>query len=362
MKKLAIVGSHIATRSDAPYDDPDYEIWLFNEAPMADWCKRWDAILQLHNPEIYSSPTNWVNDGHWAWLQQDHGIGKTIYLQAQDERVPNSVRYPLDEICASLPGANNRWFMSSAAYALALALYLGYETIDIYGVELSSNTEYSYQLPNWLYWLGIAYGMGVKIGLYSGQVHFAERLYGFEGETQLPRDHFIKRVAGLEAGYKQAEWDLKKAKAALDDAMLNRKYSSILALITDMREVSIACGEISGAMAEADKYSHRDDPISRQEFERRAAQAERDGEGYSATMYHAGGKAEYVLNVWRDTGNFEALRQLRLFLQEQARAAYDLGAHLGISRENKDYMIEFDNRLTAAGGVRTLAAMNGVQP
>lgn len=359
MQKLAIVGSHSATRHLAPFDDPSYDIWVFNEAPQADWCTRWDACLQLHKREVYSSPTNWVKSDHWPWLQQDHGE-RVIWMQDRDERVPNSRRYPLDEITASIPGASMRWIMSTAAYAMALALYLGYEEIALYGVELSSNTEYAYQWPNWAYWVGIAHGAGVKVDIRSGQIHFAERLYGYEGEVQIDQAHFVNRVAMLEDGWKQSERDLKKIKSRLDDALLNRRYDKVLEIIPEVRDIAIAAGEIAGAMEEAQNYAKREDPISRQEFERRAAQAQNTGEGYRAKMYVASGKAEYVYNVWKDNGNYEALRQLRIFLNEQALEAYHTGAHLGIMRENKDYMIEYDNRLTAAGGVRTLNAMNGV--
>jgi hypothetical protein len=360
MKKLAIVGSHPATRELAPYDNPEYDILVFNEAASAPWCKRWDIVTQLHKVEVYSCVTNWVDKGHWDWLQTDHGNGKTIYLQGYDARVPNSARYPLDEIIASIPGASLRWMMSSAAYALALGLYLGYEEIGIWGVELTSNTEYSYQFPNWAFWLGVAMGTGVKIDVQSGQVHFSERMYGYEGETQIPRQHFVDRYTALGDGWKRAEWDLKKVKNELMDALQKAQHDKILGLIVKVREIATSCGEIAGARAEAENYATREDPISRQEFERRSAQAQQEGEGHGAAMYHAGGKAEYVLNAWRDSGKYEALRQLRLFLGEQAEQAYHLGAKLGIHRENKDYMIEFDNRLTAAGGVRTLAAMNGV--
>ena len=116
MKKLAIVGTHKGTRNNAPFDDPDVDIWVFNESaqttpefypnePDKQWCTRWDAVIQLHKKDVYQSPTNWVNPRHWEWLQRDHG-DKVIWLQEDDENVPNGRKYPLDEIIATVPGAS----------------------------------------------------------------------------------------------------------------------------------------------------------------------------------------------------------------------------------------------------------------
>jgi hypothetical protein len=99
LRSLAIVGSHPDSREKAPFDDPNYEIFLFNEAPQkTEIYKRWDTSLQIHKPEVYTSETNWVNKDHWKWLQQDHGPDKRIFMQEADPRVPNSVRYPIEGV------------------------------------------------------------------------------------------------------------------------------------------------------------------------------------------------------------------------------------------------------------------------
>ena len=82
MNKLAIVGTHPNTRANAPYDDQNFDIWVFNEAPQfypgahpkdadKDWCLRWTGCFQLHEPEVYMSPNNFVDKTHWQWLQQN---------------------------------------------------------------------------------------------------------------------------------------------------------------------------------------------------------------------------------------------------------------------------------------------------
>jgi len=68
----------------------------------------------------------------------------------------------------------------------------------------------------------------------------------------------------------------------------------------------------------------------------------------------AAGRAEYVWNIWRQSGKLEALQQLRKLLREKTDLAYEIGVKYGSYRENISLMAEYDRRLTAAGGVRAL--------
>jgi hypothetical protein len=369
VNKLAIVGSHPATRANAPFDNPQYDIWVFNEAAQAEWCKRWTACFQMHRPEVYTSPHNMSNHAHWDWLQQDHGPDKAIWMQEVDPAVPNAQRYPLETIELLVPGAvltygagqRRRWFDMSAAYALALAIHLGYEYVEIYGLDLISNTEYHYQLGNWRYWVGVAIGTGMTVVLCCEENDFGTgRLYGYDGEVQIERAHFTARVDKLERAWTAADKQLHRIKERMNAAILDHKYAKVATLAQECQAAAIAAGEISGALAEAQNYAKRDDPISRQEFEKRAAQAAKDGEELKAAMWAAAGKAEYVFTAWMRTGHHEALSQMRRFFGEQMEHAFNCGGRKGILQENQQYMTEVDARITAAGGQKTLNAM-GVQ-
>ena len=148
--KLAIVGSHAATRELAPYDDESYDLWVFNEAPQHPWCKRYTASFNIHRPETYHNPNGISNMNHWAWLQEEHG--KPIWMQDVDPDVPDSVRFPLKEMenwAPAKPNGKDFYFTSTPSYALGLALFLGYKVIHTWGVDLSSNTEYTFQANCW---------------------------------------------------------------------------------------------------------------------------------------------------------------------------------------------------------------------
>src|SRR5512139_875648 len=240
-RSLAIVGSHSATRELAPYDDLSVEIWLFNESAMKpEVYRRWDALLQIHSPDVYSSDQNWVNKDHWEWLQQNHG--KRIFMQDVDPRVPNSVKYPLDGILGMIP---YRYLRSSPAMALALAIYLGYKHIMLYGSELTSNTEYAYQATNYAFWIGFAHGRGIDLELHCWQSEFNQSIYGFEGEAQIDKQHFEDRYAENEQAWRQSENILAKMKQRIDQAMLEHKYDEVGRLILDIEQASQAAGETS---------------------------------------------------------------------------------------------------------------------
>jgi len=353
LRSLAIVGSHPDTRENAPYDDPDYEIWLFNEAPQKpEIYKRWDACLQIHLPEVYSSETNWVNKDHWKWLQQDHGPDKRIFMQEVDPRVPNSVRYPLEEVLSLVP---YKYLRSSPAMALALGIYSGFKDIWLYGSELSSNTEYTYQAINYAFWIGFAHGYGVNLHMECWHNEFFDQpIYGYEGELQIDREYFEQMYHEHETIWKAKQNALKKLQEKLDRAIIDAEFDKAGELSLQVETAAMNTGEVYGAMTEAKRYSERTDHISRQEFERVSAQAQIDGEGCEKAMNFEAGKCEYVWNIWRQTGNLEARNQFKIFLKEKNEQAYKTGKNLGIFRENLAYRHEYDQRVTAAGGQRAV--------
>ena len=80
-KTVAIVGTHPDTRDNAPFDDPNIDIWVFNEVAgknvkqddgsFRPWAWRVDAVFQMHLPLIYRSLLNRSDPKHWEWLQKE---------------------------------------------------------------------------------------------------------------------------------------------------------------------------------------------------------------------------------------------------------------------------------------------------
>jgi len=156
---VAIVGSHPRTRLEFDFNRTDCDIWIFNEALSNGTFPRADAVFQMHVPPIWRNPANRNDAHHFEWLQEPKD-GTEVYMQDQYPDVPRSVRYPLEEVTERF---GVRHFTSSIAYALALACFKGYKRMEVYGVEMETNTEYQYQRDGVTLWLGVAMGLGIKV-------------------------------------------------------------------------------------------------------------------------------------------------------------------------------------------------------
>ena len=187
MKSVAIVGGGL-TRKIAPWSDKSIEIWQLNEAASASG-QRADVVFQLHDPGIYKDPGNRVDPGHWDWLKQLHNI--KIYMQKADQEVPDSIEYSLSKVSESLlqhvlQGKNEaklrpiELFTFTGTYAIALAIYQGYNHIQVYGMDMENHEEYRYQREGFLFWIGYAAGRGIKLEIYGAEELLRRPLYGYE--------------------------------------------------------------------------------------------------------------------------------------------------------------------------------------
>jgi len=241
-------------------------------------------------------------------------------------------------------------FTSTVSMALALALHLGYETIELWGVDLGSNTEYAYQQPGFVYWAGVARGMiGDGFQMHCGEQHFSNRIYGYEGETQIPAAFYASRVAEFEPKVKGAEWELTKLRERIGDAITDHKPQEFAELIVKAQNLALEYGENKGAYQEAQAYHARAllaDPISRQQFERRGATGQMEGDKLRTAMDKESGRVEYVFNAWKATHAPQAAQQLRMFSKNLIDLAYNVGAGL-VCNNSIPKLIAADRRVDA---------------
>lgn len=349
MNKLAIVGSGPQTRELAPFDDPSFDIWVFNEAANSPWCKRWDAVFQMHPPELYQAH-NTKDPKHWEWLQQEHG--KPIYMQAVDPLVPDSVPFPLENAIAL---SGERYLTATICMAIALGLLQGYKHIGVWGVELSVS-EYKYQVECLFYWIGFAKGkLGADNFILHQLTHFGRPLlqgllYGYEGAFAFGKEFFEERRDVLDKEWMEQEKKLKRLKDKLAEAIHEMKFDKVQTLAQEFNTLALQTGETSGALAEAERYvGFGDRYADRGGFELAAATAQREGEAKKSEMLQTVGKAEYVWNAWRQVKTNDATQQLRHFIQVMGEQAYNAGALLGMYKENASYIQKYDAMYQAMG-------------
>lgn len=185
-----IVGTNVGTR---PYIDwtKDADYWVFNEVAGLSWPQKVDGVFQMHLPPLWRSKRN-VNDrNHYDWLQKEHPY--PIWMIDKFKDVPASVKYPLDEICEECLSnitdeKENKYqhFTSTAAYAVALAIYQKRPEIWIYGIECATDSEYFRQKAGLYFWLGKV-PKETKIYIHSKSLLFHEPIYGYRGEMAIQR-------------------------------------------------------------------------------------------------------------------------------------------------------------------------------
>lgn len=181
VKTIAIVGRG-KTSKYAPFDNPDVDIWAFNDNAMT--LPRLTAAFEMH-PDWADAPR--LNDvpgitEYREWLQQPHDF--YIYMHEPDPRVPSSVRYPRPYVNypfknTLMKGAGQveDFYTSTTPYALALAVLYQYPRIELYGIELTQETEYREHRDSVFFWIGRATGVGIEVWIHEEGKLYQPTLY-----------------------------------------------------------------------------------------------------------------------------------------------------------------------------------------
>ncbi len=184
-KTVAFVGMAFTSCSLAPWDDENVEIWGLNEEHHFPWFKRWDRWFQVHKEKSFSRRIDKRGfQDHYLWLQEERG--KPIYMLHVYDKVMDSVEYPLAQILEEFfskawkGDENIKYFTSTMPYMVALAIYEGFERIEIYGMEMSGADEFIDQKPCGEFWLGVLLGRGVELYLPPDNQLLAGKLYGYQ--------------------------------------------------------------------------------------------------------------------------------------------------------------------------------------
>lgn len=226
VKKVAIVGAQTLTRDNAPYNDATYDIWSFADWICSDWLKRCTGLFEMHSPRNYMD--HYRTPEYWSELQT---IEYPVWMYpVADPKVKGSVEYPLEGVLSLVSkgkqnDANFKPLNCSIAYAIGLAIYLEYDVIDVYGVELNVIGEYMSQKGMFAFWSGVALGRGVELNINCSEGLFIEPLYGFEDD--MPTTIIGKYMNALTQQVNKAEKEKLMAQGALQLATKLLKYRDV---------------------------------------------------------------------------------------------------------------------------------------
>jgi hypothetical protein len=230
-KTVCIIGMAVTSRDKAPFDDPDVEIWALNEG-YRHGAKNYTRLFQLHPRWDFLRSENFNDPYHPQWLlgeprpcwvcmpekdskpnpecKQCGGKGELvrsmdfrIMMQEEHPDIPGSEEFPLQEILDDMVPAefheeireqmirDVKYATSTMPYMIGLAIYEGFDRIELYGFEMASETEYVDQKPCAEFWMGLAYGRGLEVYLPKGcrLLGQSTKLYGYEAVKGLNRMH-----------------------------------------------------------------------------------------------------------------------------------------------------------------------------
>jgi hypothetical protein len=168
---IAIVGTASSSYDKATLDWPGVDVWAVNSIHHhhPEHAKFVDLWFELHHePEILHA--EWFK---WAIEHQPR-----VMMQRPHRELENSEAYPLAEVEKYF---GHRYFTSSVAYMLALAIMQEPESIGIYGIDMAEGTEYQHQRPCCEYFVGWARGAGIQVKIPKNSALVkAEWPYGYD--------------------------------------------------------------------------------------------------------------------------------------------------------------------------------------
>lgn len=196
-RNIAICGT-ADSLPQAPFDDPEWQIWGCAPCLTYKTFKRWDLLFEIHDEEYVNIP---------AIAQRLKKADAPILMQKHFDKIPKSIPYPLEEIAKGY----HKNFTNTIAMMIAYAVYehkvaKNVGRITLFGVNMGANEEYSFQRPSCEYWLGIAEAKGIKVDVVgpNSAVLKCHTIYGFDREWTWMREARIRQKE-LEVGLKELE-------------------------------------------------------------------------------------------------------------------------------------------------------------
>jgi hypothetical protein len=184
MNKLAIIGMG-ASRSEAPFDDDSWTFWGLNNLYRYSSKFVYSAWFEIHKFSVDIDSGRILRKGCNKWrglaieqyLMDLQSLNIPVYMQEECQLISNSVAYPKNRVVIKF----GRYFTSTHAWMLALAISMGFDTIGLYGVDMI-DPEHIDKRPCFEYLLGMAKGSGIEVVIAeSSPLLKCDKLYGFEG-------------------------------------------------------------------------------------------------------------------------------------------------------------------------------------
>lgn len=172
------------------------EVWCSNDKrgyqqryppALQEWTRWFNMHSRRHQQETYLDCYRWY---------QSLPTDKPIYMQRVNPDIPASVEFPCLEIQEYFKTSSKpqRYFSFTGAWLMALAIYLGFERIEMWGFEIkSTKPAYAWERPCFFYWVDEARRRGIDVWLPPELIitdagdpnTYTGPLYGYETKPEL---------------------------------------------------------------------------------------------------------------------------------------------------------------------------------
>lgn len=159
------------------------EVWAINALGDTIACDRVFHMDDVRVQELRAAANPDSNIANMLrWMRAHPG---PIYTSRTHPDYPGLVAYPLQEV---INDTGQAYFNSTAAYAIAYAVYLGVRKISVHGFDFTYPDAHHAEKGRACveFWLGVAWARGIKIGitrqttLFDAYLPFDQRLYGYD--------------------------------------------------------------------------------------------------------------------------------------------------------------------------------------
>lgn len=170
MKTVRIFGAAKNARESPPLtpEDKDVEVWLSNSTTtnlircpqaMSEWTRWFNLHSRAHIVGTYPAAFTYY---------QTKAEGRPICLLKVQPDVPTSIAFPRKQIQEAFATAKgpNRYFTCTVTWLIALAIFEGFERIELWGFALRDTkpgSVFAYERPCFAYWVQMAKDRGIEV-------------------------------------------------------------------------------------------------------------------------------------------------------------------------------------------------------
>lgn len=217
MTKIALVGTAPSSNLLAPYDDPLWEIWACGPA-NAGVLPRCDEWFELHDLKPLERDATWTSYLSWLTLQ------RSVYTINLDPRFAGFKTFPKDDMLREF---GPYFFTSSIAWMMALAISRKPAAIGLWGIDMTSSSEYGDQRAGCHHFLQVARDRGIDV-IVPDESDLAKPLpmYGYREMNPMWRKLSLRRqeFEGRQAMLRGQKAEIEREEIALSGALENLDY------------------------------------------------------------------------------------------------------------------------------------------